>query len=103
MRHLKNRSLGKCLTLYWFFNLELFHPKQRNFDQNDFRFLNTAEKMIFLISGIDIVPFSISPMPGPNSYLFQSAEPGQALGLFHKQPYFYSDIINSGCQRYYCN
>ncbi len=27
MRHLKNRSLEKCLISYPFFNLELFHPQ----------------------------------------------------------------------------
>ncbi len=40
-RHLKNRSLKKCLVLYRFVNLKLFHPEQRNFDRTDMRILYT--------------------------------------------------------------
>ncbi len=47
MRRLNNKSLEKCLVSYWFINLELFHPEQRNFDQNVMRFLNTGEKICF--------------------------------------------------------
>ncbi len=57
MRHLKNRSLGKCLKLYQFANVKLFHPEWRNFYQTDTRFLDTGEKFIFLISRFEIVPF----------------------------------------------
>jgi hypothetical protein len=61
MRHLKNRSLEKCLLSYQFINLKLFHPERRNFDQNDLRFLDTGEKILF--SRFEIIVFSISPMP----------------------------------------
>ncbi len=62
-RHLKNRLLEKCLVSYWFVNLKLFHPERRNFDQNDMRFLDTTD-FIFPVLRFEIVPFSISPMPG---------------------------------------
>ncbi len=39
---LENRSLEKCLVSYRFVNLKLFHPQQRNFDQDDTGFLNTG-------------------------------------------------------------
>jgi hypothetical protein len=42
MRHLKNRSLVKCLILYQFVNLKLFHPEQRDFEIRD--------HLLFLIS-----------------------------------------------------
>jgi hypothetical protein len=69
MRHLENRLLEKCLVSYWFVNIELFHPEWRNFDQNDTRFLNTAEKFIFLILRFrdsSLCLFSISSMPVSN-------------------------------------
>ncbi len=48
MRHLKNRSLEKCLVSYRFINFKLFHPEQRNFDRTDMRFLDTCiSRMIF--------------------------------------------------------
>jgi hypothetical protein len=47
MRHHKNISIKKCLISYWFVNLKLFHPEWRNFDQNDKRFLNSVEKVLF--------------------------------------------------------
>ncbi len=31
----------KCLVLYRFLNLKLFHPEQRNFDRTDMRILYT--------------------------------------------------------------
>ncbi len=52
MRHLENRTLGKCLVSYWFVNLKLFHPEQRDFDQSNMRFLETR-KMYF--SDIEIL------------------------------------------------
>ncbi len=61
MRHLENRSLEKCLILYQLVNLKLFHPEQRNVDQNYMRFLDTREKLILRFK---IVPISISRMPG---------------------------------------
>ncbi len=59
MRHLENRSLEKCLGSYRFVNLELFHPEQRNFDQNDMRFLNYSRSFFFNIKILrfEIVPF----------------------------------------------
>jgi len=42
MRHLKNRSLKKCLVSYQFINLKLFYPQWRNFDRTDMRFLDTG-------------------------------------------------------------
>ena len=48
MRHLKNRSLEKCLVSYWFVNLKLFNPEWINFDWVDTRFLETCiSRMIF--------------------------------------------------------
>ncbi len=75
MRHLKNRLLEKCLVLYLFINLKLFHPEQRNFDQNDTRFLDTGEKNIFQIlrfRNSRLCLFSISPMPGSNLQVLHS-------------------------------
>jgi len=54
MRHLKNRSLEKCLGYYWFVNLELFHPEQRNFDQNDMRFLDYWRNYFFQYQDFEI-------------------------------------------------
>jgi hypothetical protein len=48
IRHIENRSLEKCIILYWFVNLELFHPEWRNFDLINSRFLNTGiSQMVF--------------------------------------------------------
>ncbi len=47
-RHLENRLLEKCLVLYQFVKLKLFHHERRNFDRTDMRFLDTAiYRMIF--------------------------------------------------------
>ncbi len=69
MRHLRNRSLEKCLLSYWFVNIKLFHPEWRNFDRIDTRFLDTREKFIFLILKFwdsSLCLFSITPMPVSN-------------------------------------
>jgi len=42
MRHLKNRSLEKCLISYQLVNLDLFHPECRIFDRTNMKFLNTG-------------------------------------------------------------
>ncbi len=47
MSKYENISIKKCLISYWFVNLKLFHPEWRNFDQNDKRFLNSVEKVLF--------------------------------------------------------
>jgi hypothetical protein len=56
MRHLDNRSLGKCLVSYWFVNLELFHPEQRNFDQNDNFSIPEKKNYVF---DIEILRFKV--------------------------------------------
>ncbi len=58
MRHLENRSLEKCLVLYWFVNLELFHPEWRNFDQTNTRFLDTS--ISWMIFNTEILRFEIT-------------------------------------------
>jgi hypothetical protein len=58
MRHLENRSLGKCLVSYQFVNLELFHPEQRNFEQTDTRFFDSQISQ--MISEIEILIFKIA-------------------------------------------
>ncbi len=58
MRHLDNRLLEKCLVLYQFINLKLFHPERRNFDGTDVRFLDTGiSQMIF---DTEILRFTIA-------------------------------------------
>jgi hypothetical protein len=58
MRHLKNRSLEKCIILYQFVNLKLFHPEQRNFDRTSMRFLDTGISRI--IFNTDILRFEMA-------------------------------------------
>ncbi len=46
MKHLKNILLEKDLVSYRFIDFKLFHPEQRNFYQNDTRFLDTGEFLV---------------------------------------------------------
>ncbi len=63
-KNLENGSLEKCFVSYQFITLKLFHPEQRNFDQNNMRFLDTREKILLLIFEIqDCSFFSISLVP----------------------------------------
>ncbi len=58
MRHLKNRSMGKCLVSYQFISLELFHPEQTNFDRTYMSFLKTSISQTIFVT--EILRFEIA-------------------------------------------
>jgi len=67
MRHFKNRSLKKCLVLYQFVNLKLFHPEWRNFDWTTMKFLKRF--LILRFRDSRLPTFSMLPMPGGKHWL----------------------------------